>query len=84
MGGPELRKPAYIILACSLIRFCHFQLFLQINLEMDRWHCTVSQHVWLSQEKLIAMDLGRTLLIFGPKCRGIQWYKWYNSQEIEF
>ena len=43
------------------------------------WH-----HVWLSQEKLFATDLGHTILIFAMKCHVIQWFKWFNGQEIRF
>ena len=51
---------------------------------LSRPHYNVGHHVWLSQEKLFVTDLGQTILIFAAKCRVIQWYKWFNGQEIEF
>ena len=36
------------------------------------------------QEELLVTDQGHSILIFAPRCRVIQLYKWLNGQEIEF
>ena len=40
----------------------------------------MGHHVWLSQKKLFAMDLGHTIPIFVANCLVIQWL---NGQEIK-